>query len=330
MNAPNGIQQLRNLVLDLATVGKLVENSSEVNEFRNLESMESHWDIPHNWIWAKLSDLVEYSSGKTPKTKQPDYWAENGEGVPWLSIGDMVHRGVTNISAKSVSQKAINEVMKREPVSAGTILMSFKLTIGKITRPAMDTYHNEAIISIHSLGVSEDYLFHVLPSLANLGNKVSAIKGKTLNKKSLGELLLPVPPLSEQERIVARVDELMKFCDRLEEQQQAAKAFSDELRVSTFHHMVQSEKPEDAHDALQILFKESGLLLKKPEDVEDVRKLVLRMAVRGELSESDISDKSAMTILKEADLERKKKKLSKDQEAFKRFSIPAQWEVFGR
>ena len=105
--------------------------------------------------------------------------------------------------------------------------------------------------------------------------------------------------MEEQERIVARVNELMELCDRLEEEQQATKAFSDELRVSTFHHMVQSEKPEDAHDALQILIEESGLLLKKPEDVGIIRNSIRALAVSGRLRTSSESDEPAALILDE-------------------------------
>ena len=122
-----------------------------------------------------------------------------------------------------------------------------------------------------------------------------------LAQGTLNEIIFGLPPLEEQERIVARVDELMELCDRLEEEQQAAKAFSDELRVSTFHHMIQSEKPEDAHDALQVLIEESDLLLTKPEDVEDLRKFIMDLALNGLLTNNEISDEPAEDFLKIVD-----------------------------
>ena len=80
--------------------------------------------------------------------------------------------------------------------------------------------------------------------------------------------------------------------------------FSDESWVSTFHHMIQSEKPEDAHDALQVLIEESDLLLTKPEDVEDLRKFIMDLALNGLLTKQEISDEPAEDFLKRVDRER--------------------------
>ena len=96
--------------------------------------------------------------------------------------------------------------------------MSFKLTIGKMARLGIPAYHNEAIISIRPHVPDIDpYLFAVLPVFARQGNTKDAIKGATLNRTSLSNILVPLPPLAEQHRIVARADELMTLCDRFEE-----------------------------------------------------------------------------------------------------------------
>ena len=80
-------------------------------------------------------------------------------------------------------------------------------------------YHNEAIITINPY-VDDDYafrnyLFYLLPVLANLGDSKDAIKGKTLNSTSLYNLLIPLPPLAEQRRIVAKIEELFAEIDKL-------------------------------------------------------------------------------------------------------------------
>ena len=95
--------------------------------------------------------------------------------------------------------------------------MSFKLTIGKIARLGVPAFHNEAIISIRPhLAELDAYLFKVLPQFARQGDTKGAIKGATLNRDSISNILIPLPPLAEQHRIVAKVDELMALCDRLE------------------------------------------------------------------------------------------------------------------
>ena len=87
----------------------------------------------------------------------------------------------------------------------GSLLMSFKLTVGRTSILDIEAYHNEAIISIYPYIDEEyalrDFLFYSLPILANMGDSKDAIKGKTLNSKSLNRLLIPLPPLKEQERI---------------------------------------------------------------------------------------------------------------------------------
>ena len=96
----------------------------------------------------------------------------------------------------------------------GSLLMSFKLTVGRTSILDIEAYHNEAIISIYPFVDEEyalrDYLFYTLPVLANMGDSKDAIKGKTLNSKSLNSLLIPLPPLKEQIRIVNNIEELSK------------------------------------------------------------------------------------------------------------------------
>ena len=95
------------------------------------------------------------------------------------------------------------------------MLMSFKLTIGKVSILGIDAVHNEAIISIYPYidanKIIRDYLYKVLPFISQHGDFNTAIKGKTLNKKSLSNLLIPLPPLAEQKRIVAKLDQLMSI-----------------------------------------------------------------------------------------------------------------------
>lgn len=119
---------------------------------------------------------------------------------------------------ETVTKRAKQEIFRTEPEQVGTMLMSFKLTIGKIARLGIPAYHNEAIISIKPIVSDIDpYLFAVLPVFARQGDTKDAIKGVTLNRKSLSNLLVPLPPVAEQDRIISRVDELMALCDRLEE-----------------------------------------------------------------------------------------------------------------
>ena len=96
----------------------------------------------------------------------------------------------------------------------GSLIMSFKLTVGRTSILGVDAYHNEAIITINSWydndSITRDYLSYILPCLSNFGDSKDAIKGKTLNSKSLATLLIPLPPLQEQRRITKKVYALYK------------------------------------------------------------------------------------------------------------------------
>lgn len=148
------------------------------------------------------------SIGKTPPRGETKYWT-NGK-YPWVSISDMVEYGRIVTTKENVSIYAEKLLGDVSPI--GTLLMSFKLTVGRTSILNINAYHNEAIISIYpyidNKHYTRDYLFYILPIIANLGDSKDAIKGKTLNSKSLYNLLLPLPPLEEQKRIVTKIEEL--------------------------------------------------------------------------------------------------------------------------
>mgnify|MGYP001094078982 CR=1 FL=1 len=167
---------------------------------------EIPFDFPENWTWVRFGQYVRMSIGKTPPRGETKYWA-NGK-YPWVSISDMSDYGLVTTTKESVSEYAKSLFGEISPV--GTLIMSFKLTVGRTSLLNTSAYHNEAIISIYPF-VDKNYqarnfLFHILPIISNLGDTKDAIKGKTLNSKSLNNLLLPLPPLNEQGRIVAMIE----------------------------------------------------------------------------------------------------------------------------
>ena len=178
-------------------------------ESKPIEEDEIPFEIPEGWEWCHFGEIVNMQMGKTPPRGDASYW-ENGTDS-WVSISDMkdyVH--ITKTKEKISKYAAENAFRRKSPV--GTLIMSFKLTVGRTSILDIPAYHNEAIISIFpycDLNNSfRDYLFYLLPLLANLGDSKDAIKGKTLNSNSLYNLLIPLPPLPEQKRIVAKIEEL--------------------------------------------------------------------------------------------------------------------------
>ena len=174
---------------------------------------EIPYDLPSNWAWTRLGNIAKMTIGKTPARGDQRYWS-NGE-YSWVSISDMKDLGVISATKERISAIAVKELMGNISPK-GSLLMSFKLTVGRTSLLDMDAYHNEAIVTVLPLidecNTFRNYLFRTLPLLSVAGDSKDAIKGKTLNSQSLSRLLIPLPPISEQERIVQelqRVTSLM-------------------------------------------------------------------------------------------------------------------------
>ena len=172
-------------------------------------SDEIPFDLPESWQWTRLGQIVRMSIGKTPARGDSSYW--NKAAKPWVSISDMADYSHIKTTKEKISDTAASTLMGAIS-PRGSLLMSFKLTVGRTSILDIEAYHNEAIISIYPYIDEEnalrDFLFYTLPLLANMGDSKDAIKGKTLNSKSLNSLLIPLPPLKEQHQIINKLIEL--------------------------------------------------------------------------------------------------------------------------
>ena len=169
---------------------------------------EIPFEVPYSWLWVRFGQIVRISIGKTPVRGDVRYWSNTTK--PWVSISDMVDYGYINNTKEKISDAAASLMSSISP--AGSLLMSFKLTVGRTSILNIDAYHNEAIITIYPFIDDEfalrDYLFYTLPILSNMGDSKDAIKGKTLNTRSINNLLIPLPPLKKQRHIINRLEKL--------------------------------------------------------------------------------------------------------------------------
>ena len=175
--------------------------------------------LPPSWKWVRFQDVNQFRIGKTPKKAEPKYWSPSE--IPWVAISDMTQGGSITSTKQGVTATAINECYGGQLSPAGTLIMSFKLTIGRCSFLGQDAVHNEAIVSIFPAvsagGSFSTYLSHALPLLSQLGESKAAIKGNTLNSESIANLPIPLPPPMEQERIVAKLEEMLPLIDELAE-----------------------------------------------------------------------------------------------------------------
>ena len=189
-------------------------------------------NLPENWKVVRLGRVAEIVLGKTPHRKRKDYW-DNGT-IPWVKIQDMTNAIIKNTSEK-ITNKAFEEVFHNTFIPKGTLLMSFKLTIGKTAFLGIDAVHNEAIASIfpNINLVDKKYLFYLLPSLNYSELTGGAAKGETLNKEKIKQLPIPLPPLPEQKRIV----EILSLAEDLIKKQKEVIALIDKILTAKFLEM---------------------------------------------------------------------------------------------
>ena len=159
---------------------------------------------------VKLGEVFDLQMGKTPARNNPDYW--NGDNA-WVSISDLgnaekyIDRTKEKITDKGVKESGIKIVPK------GTVIMSFKLSIGNTEITAGDMYTNEAIMAFLDKKVCEidtDYLYHLFSGFDWSAGTNKAVMGLTLNKATLSKKEIPLPPITEQRRIAAVLD---KVCE---------------------------------------------------------------------------------------------------------------------
>lgn len=238
------IKFLKSFFLKCAIEGRLTEKWRETNkvepvsDFLNtnyninpIDNDKYPFSIPSSWDWYKFGDIVKFNLGKTPPSKDESYW--NNAKYNWIAISDMTDYGYVSSTTKKVNEKSKEEIFKYEPIQKNTLIMSFKLTVGRTSILNIDAYHNEAIISIYPhCNEHKMYLFYTLPLFSLLTDKRKAIKGITLNKGKMLNMNISLPPLNEQKEIIRKIEYLFKICDELRTQINTSQINSQELMQS--------------------------------------------------------------------------------------------------
>ena len=165
------------------------------------------------WNMVKLSDIFTLQMGKTPSRNNSTFW--NGS-YKWVSIADLgksqkyIHDTKERITNSAISESGIKITPK------DTIVMSFKLSIGKVAITSEDIYTNEAIMSFIDRKLYKfdiDYIYHLFneKDWSNEANK--AVMGITLNKAILSQIVIPLPPLEIQHQIASNLDKVTHTID---------------------------------------------------------------------------------------------------------------------
>ncbi len=207
-------------------------------------------------IEYRMDEIFELQMGKTPSRGKQEYWVSKGH--KWISIADLSKCGKYISETKEyLSDEAVNE-SGISLIPANTVLLSFKLSIGKVAITAEPMYSNEAIMSFRDRQVVEllpEYTYYMFLGKDWDSGTNKAVMGKTLNKATLSAIRIKVHDISKQReivRVLSKVDELI-----VARQQQLAKL--DELVKARFVEMfICKDNPMVTLDSLTLGKSEYG------------------------------------------------------------------------
>ena len=233
-------QELKNSILQLAIQGKLVEQRPEEGTGEELYQRiraekqrlikegtiknekplpeiaedEKPFDIPESWQWVRVGNIGSWNAGATPSRTNPHYY--NGT-IPWLKTGDLNDGYITEVP-EFISESALKETsVQINPI--GSILMAmYGATIGKLGILSIEATTNQACCACFPLAhLFNKYLFYYLMANRKVFIKMGAGGAQpNISKEKIVNALMPLPPLTEQKRIVAKIEELLPYIDRYE------------------------------------------------------------------------------------------------------------------
>jgi type I restriction enzyme, S subunit len=342
--APDAIPRLRRFILDLAVRGKLVdqdrrdEPASELltriqkekewllkagklkllePSLVQLSDLEMPFSTPSSWAWAQLANIsLRIHYGFTASANQ------FLKGVRLLRITDIQNNSVDwssvpgcEITADEVTQYSLDKNDILIARTGGTIGKTF--LVRQI--PVTAVFASYLIRVQPSAELRAQYLKVFLESSIYWDQLQDGARGggqPNVNGKTLGRMIVPIPPVAEQHRIVAKVDELMGLCDRLEAAQVERESRRDRLAAASLHRLNNGADADAFRDHARFYFNHLPRLTTKREHIQQLRQTILNLAVRGRLVPQDPSEEPVKALLKRTGSH------SSDNEPF---FVPASW-----
>lgn len=245
------VAELRKAILQLAVMGKLVPqdpNDPPASDLlKQIEAEKkrlvkegklkgakpsapiSDQDVPYGlskgWVWVRVNDLVEVGTGSTPSTTNRDYYTGS---IPWYT-SSATNRPIADIPETRISEDAIRDT-NCKVFPAGSLIIALYgqgKTRGQISELPIAGATNQAIAAMvfyESSHPIKDYLKHFFVKIyEEIRSIAEGAAQPNLNVGKVKDTLVPLPPLREQKRIVAKIDQLMSLCDILEKQMNAAR-----------------------------------------------------------------------------------------------------------
>ncbi|AXV36527.1 restriction endonuclease subunit S [Aeromonas hydrophila] len=357
-----GIKKLRELILELAVRGKLTDqqvktesaadvindavaakdilsNEMNVRTDKDAYSPVELLELPTNWTTVCIGQIAYVLGGK--RIPKGHVLSDEKTKFVYLRVTDMKKQSIDDADLKYISEEVFREISKYT-ISKNDIYVTIAGTIGAVGcvpeyLDGANLTENAAKLVFRCLSI--DYLTLVLQSsfvqrqFAEAVNKMAQPK---LSLASIKHTTVIVPPIQEQHRIVAKVDELMAICDQLEQQSEAQLAAHQTLVETLLATLTDSCDAEELAQNWARLSSHFDILFTTEASIDALKQTILQLAVMGKLVPQDPSDEPASALLeriaaKKAQLV-KEKKIKKEKplpaisEDEKPFELPQGWE----
>ena len=351
---PYGIQKLRELILELAVRGQLVpqdpsdepastileriakEKTQLVKEGKvrkqkklpEITENEKPFDLPEGWIFVRLGEIAYSQAGFAFKSR---FFNGNQEGLPLIRIRDVGQP----FSGTYYSGNYRDEFI----VNDGDYLISmdgeFRVAEWKNGTALLNQRVSRLIFFLRDIGRR-----FVVDSLQARLRELQGVKAYTtvdhLSGKQITESAIALPPLAEQHRIVAKVDELMALCDRLEQEQTDSLEAHQTLVETLLRTLTDAPNAEAAQQAWTRIAQHFDTLFTTEHSIDQLKQTILQLAVMGKLVPQDPNDEPAIVLLekiaeekarlvKEGKIKKQKKPPEITQEEMP-FELPEGWE----
>ncbi len=212
--------------------------------------------MKQGWKTCKFADVFDLQMGKTPSRDNPTYW---GDDNMWVSIADMNEQKYMSATKEGITDVAVQE-SGIKPIPKGTVIMSFKLSIGKVSIATSKLYTNEAIMGFiekEEGTLVPEYLYYYLKGYKWEGANKAAM-GMTLNKKTIAENTISYPPIAEQEKIVAELDCLSGIIEKKKQQLKELDNLAQSIFYEMFGDPVENDKGWETKKVIDVVKLQRG------------------------------------------------------------------------
>lgn len=356
-----GIKKLRELILELAVRGKLVpqdpndEPASELlkriaaekealvkakilrksKELAPVATKEIPYDIPNGWILTRLGSIGDWGAGATPSRARSEYY---GGDIPWFKSGELTSDFI-DFSEEKITSLALQDCSLRLNKIGDVLVAMYGATIGKASILSVEGTTNQAVCACTPFsGITNVYLLTLLKAYKNRFVSMGAGGAQpNISREKIIATPILLPPLNEQTRIVAKVDELMALCDQLEQQSYQQLGAHNQLVDALLATLTHSQNADELASNWQRLAAHFDTLFTTEYSIDALKQTILQLAVMGKLVKQDPNDEPASELLKRIAAEKdalvkagkikKQKPLPPISDDEKPFELPEGWSI---